>query len=215
MNSRMLIIGALTLALIAAAGLLLLQQSKTRAMAAEIADLRSALDRMASLQDINRQLAGELKAATEASQADQSELMRRRGQSSRLRQLEQENAQLQAQRHDLNRRLSAAQAAAAPAPDQRQATRVATNPEADTTDLGMVELMDAVPTRFDLGGGTNCVVRPRALSDGNITMEIKTEVIGPDGTASKLAMSQLTARPGQSCSISVGDRMIAIGAKLK
>ena len=218
MDSRTLTIGAVALALLGAAGLLLSQRSEIRRLTAEVDELRAQLDQMASLQDSNRQLAEKLKSATEASQANQNELMRLRGQGSRLRQLEQENAQLQAQRQDLNRRLSAAPAAVAPSPTPSPAqgqAHVATNLEADTTDLGMVELTDGVPMRFELGGGTNCVVTPRALSDGNITMEIKTEVINADGTASKLGMSQLTARPGQACSISVGDRMIALGAKLK
>jgi len=215
MNSRTLTIGALAFALLAAAGLLWLQRLEMRRLTAEIAELRTQPDQMASLQDTNRQLAEQLKAATEASQANQNELMRLRGQGSRLRHLEQENAQLQAQRQEVRRRLDAGQAAPPPSPEQAQALPVTTPPEADETDLGTVELTDGVPARFDLGGGTNCVVTPRALSDGNITMEVKTEVTTADGTTSRLAMSHLTARPGQHCSISVGDRMIALGAKLK
>jgi hypothetical protein len=215
MNSRTLTIGALALTLLAAAGLLLLQRLEIRRLTAEIADLRTQPDQMASLQDTNRQLAEQLKAATEASQANQNELLRLRGQGSRLRQLQQENAQLQAQRQELQHRLDAGQSAAPPFPEQAQAPHVTTIPEAGQTDLGMVELTDGVPARFDLGGGTNCVVTPRALSDGNITMEVKTQVTSADGTTSRLAMSQLTARPGQHCSISVGDRMIALGVKLK
>jgi hypothetical protein len=215
MNSRALTIGALVLALLGAAGLLLSQQSEIRRLAAEVAELRTQVGQMASLQDSNRQLAEKLKTAAEASQANQSELLRLRGTGSRLRQLEQENAKLQAQRQELNRRLSAAQEAAPLSPQQGQAAHVTTPSEAGETDLGMVELADGVPARFDLGGGTNCVVTPRGLPDGNITMEVKTEVTSADGITSKLAMSQLTARPGQYCSISVGDRMIALGAKLK
>ena len=85
----------------------------------------------------------------------------------------------------------------------------------NTTDLGVLELSDGTATRFDLGGGTNCVVTPTALPDGNATMEIKVGVTNADGTVSELGTSRLTARPGQHCSISVGDRMIALAVTLK
>jgi DNA repair exonuclease SbcCD ATPase subunit len=128
MNSRALTIGALVLALLGAAGLLLSQQSEIRRLAAEVAELRTQVGQMASLQDSNRQLAEKLKTAAEASQANQSELLRLRGTGSRLRQLEQENAKLQAQRQELNRRLSAAQEAAPLSPQQGQAAHVTTPP---------------------------------------------------------------------------------------
>jgi hypothetical protein len=85
----------------------------------------------------------------------------------------------------------------------------------NVTDLGMVELSDGIAVRFDLGAGTNCIVTPKMLSDGNAQMEITVEVTNADGTASQLGQSRLTARPGQQCSISVGDRMIGLAFKLK
>jgi hypothetical protein len=45
-------------------------------------------------------LAAQLKVSAEGAPADQRELMRLRAQSSRLRQLEQENAQLKAERQE-------------------------------------------------------------------------------------------------------------------
>jgi hypothetical protein len=85
----------------------------------------------------------------------------------------------------------------------------------NTTDLGALELSDGVAASFELGGGTNCVVTPRASSDGNATMEITMAVTNADGTVSELGTSRLTARPGQHCSISVGDRMIALAVRVK
>ena len=87
--------------------------------------------------------------------------------------------------------------------------------KANTTDLGMLELSEGTPTRFDLGGGTNCVVTPTATPDGNATVEIAMGITNADGTVSELGTSRITARPGQHCSISVGDRMIALSVKLK
>jgi len=220
MTNGKLKFGVLVVALLGIAALLVLQQLEIKRLAAENADLRTQLSQIASLKDSNEQLAEHLKAAVETSQANQNELMRLRGQGSRLRQLEEENMQLKAQRQQLDRQISEAQLAAASS-QQAQATPVAVInpatiiPDLNTTDLGTLELTDGIAARFDLGGGTNCVVTPTALSDGNLTMQIKAEVTNADGTVSELATSRITARPGQHCSISVGDRMIALAVKLK
>ena len=220
MKNRKLKIGALVVALLAAAALLLLQQVEIKRLVAENANLRTQLGQMTSLQESNEQLAEQLKAAVETSQASQNELLRLRGQRSRLRQLEQEHTQLKAQRQQLDRQMREAQLAVASSqqPQVTPAAEVKVTsgiPNVNTTDLGMLELSEGTAARFDLGGGTNCVVTPTALSDGNVLMRIKAEVTNADGTASELATSRITARPGQHCSISVGDRTIALGVKLK
>jgi multidrug efflux pump subunit AcrA (membrane-fusion protein) len=202
------------------AALVLVKQQQIRGLMAENAALRAELSQMTFLQDTNARLAEQLKATAETSQANQNELLRLRGQGSRLRQLEQENTQLKAQRQQFDRQMQQAQLAVVSS-EQPQLTPASDvkvtsgNPNLNTTDLGMLELSDGTATRFDLGGGTNCVVTPTALSDGNAAMEIKVGVTNADGTVSELGTSRLTARPGQHCSISVGDRMIALAVKLK
>ena len=137
-----------------------------------------------------------------------------------MRQLEQENTQLKAERQKLAQQMregqlavgSSEQPQVTPASDLKVTTSA---PPANVTDLGMVELSDGIAVRFDLGAGTNCVVTPKVLSDGNAQMEITVEVTNADGTAAQLGQSRLTARPGQQCSISVGDRMIGLAFKLK
>jgi hypothetical protein len=104
----------LVVAMLGIAALLSLQQQQIRRLAAENADLRTRLSQIASLQDTNEHLAGDLKAAVERSQANQNELMRLRGQEVRLRQLEQENTQLKAQREQLDQQRRDAQTAATP-----------------------------------------------------------------------------------------------------
>ena len=212
---RTLRIGALVIALLAVAGLVLWQKLEINRLAAENTDLRSQLAQNASLQDTNAQLAENLKAAVETSRANQTELTRLRGQGSRLRQLEQENTQLRAQRQELDREIRQAQATATAPSPQQPAAAAATATELIRTDLGMLELANGVAARFDLGGGTNCVVTPTAQSDGNLMVQIRAELTNPDGTASELATSRLTAPPGQHCSISVGDRMISLAVKVK
>lgn len=208
----------LLVVLLGIGALLLLQQQQIRRLVAENTDLRTQLSQMASLQDNNGHLAGQLKAAVETSQANQNELLRLRGQGPKLRQLEQENTRLKAQRQQLDRQAREAQLADAPAeqPPTAVEVKVASGiPNVNTTDLGALELSDGVAASFDLGGGTNCVVTPTASSDGNATMQIRVGVTNADGTVSELGTSRLTARPGQHCSISVGDRMIALTLKLK
>jgi hypothetical protein len=90
--------GALVVVLLSMAALFLLQQQQMPRLGEENAGLRTQLNQMASLQDSNGHLAEQLKAAVETSQVDRSELVRLRGQMVRLRQLEQENTELKAQR---------------------------------------------------------------------------------------------------------------------
>ena len=214
-------VGATVAVLLGFAGLLAVQQLKIKHLMAENADLRRQLAQIGSLQDSNEGLAQQLKAAIAASQTNQSELLRLRGQGPRLRQLEQENAQLKSERQQLALQVRQSQAAVA-ALGQGRVTAVSEvakatgdGPHRDTTDLGSLELQSGIAVHFDLGGGTNCAVTPTALSDGNNMMEIKVGVTNADGVFSELGTSRLTARPGQHCSISVGDRMIALAVTLK
>lgn len=220
MNPR-LKVGAIVAILLGFVGLLQLQQLKIKRLMAENADQRSQLGQMGSLQDTNESLAHQLKAAIAASQTDRNELLRLRGQGSRWRQLEQENAQLKSEREQLAVRLRQRQAAV-DSSEHGQVTAVSevvkkadAVPSLHTTDLGSLELQSGVAVQYDLGGGTNCIVTPTASSDGNNTMEIKVGVTNADGTFSELGVSRITARPGQRCAISVGDRMIGLAVTLQ
>ena len=219
--SSKLKLGAVVALVLGFAGLFEVQQLKLKHLMAENADLRNQLGQMEALHDTNEGLAAQLKAAIAASQTNQNELLRLRSQGSRLRQLEQENAQLKSERQQLALKMQQPQAAAASS-DQGQVTTVTDlvktsggSPSLGTTDLGSLELQSGVPVNFDLGGGTNCIVTPTALADGNNTMQIKVGVANGDGTFAVLGESRITARPGQQCSISVGDRMIALAVKVK
>jgi hypothetical protein len=76
------------------AGLLMWQQQQTRRLRDEIASLHQELEKAAGLEQANHHLAEELNAAEERSKANRGELSRLRAQSGRVRQLEQQNAQL-------------------------------------------------------------------------------------------------------------------------
>ena len=219
--SSKLIVGVLVLVLLGVTTLLLVQQQQIRRLVAENADLRTQLSQIVLLQDTNGRLAEQLKAAAETSQVNQKELLRLRGQAVRLRQLEQENAQLKAQRHQLDQQMQQPQAAVVSSEQKPTAVSEVLKatadspPHRDATDLGMLELQSGIAVHFDLGGGTNCTVTPTALSDGNNMMEIKVGVTNAAGAFSELATSRLTAPPGHHCSISVGDRMIELAVTVK
>jgi hypothetical protein len=188
--------------------LLLVQQQRIGRLLNENANLRGQLNQMVSLQETNEDLSKRLKAAAETSQANEAEFLRLRGQTSRLRQLEKENAQLsnQVQQSEKMRevRLTTESSGLPTA-----MVVIATNsPPLDVTDLGSLELEDSTPVRFDLGGGTNCIVTPKALPDGAVTIQLKTEITNQDGTISELGAARITTKPGRHGSISVGDRMI-------
>jgi hypothetical protein len=212
--SSKLKVGVLVLVLLGVTTLLLLQQQQIRRLVSENADLRTRLSQIVLLQDTNGRLAEQLKAAAETSQVNQKELLR-------LRQLEQENAQLKAQRHQLDQQMQQPQAAVVSSEQRPTAVSEVVKatadspPHRDTTDLGLLELQSGIAVHFDLGGGTNCTVTPTALSDGNNMMEIEVGATNADGTFSELGTSRLTAPPGHHCSISVGDRMIALAVTLK
>ena len=210
----------MAIGLLGGAALLLVQRQQIGRLAAENADLRAQLAQAAYMGKNAESSSERSRAAVKSAQADRDELLRLRGQAVRLRQLEQENAQLKLQRERAGRQMGEALMAVA-SPGQPLATStsdltVRTGiPPPDTTDLGMLELQDRVAASFDLGGGTNCVVTPTDLSDGKATVQITVGLTNGDGTVSELATSLLTARPGQHCSISVGDRTIALAVKLK
>jgi hypothetical protein len=201
------------------ATLFLIQQQRLKFLVTENADLRSQLETLGSLKDNNELLAQQLKVVTRTAQSNQYELLRLRGQVSRLQQLEQDNAQLKTQRQQLEKQ-GQQLAAQSSQPGEVTAASEVTKVEnrglnANTTDLGTLELADGTPITFDFGGGTNCVLTPAATADGNATVEIELWLTNADGAVSKLAASRVTTKPNQRCSISVGDRMIALAIKLK
>lgn len=94
-------VGALVVVILGVATVFKLQQGTIKRLVAENADLSTRLTQMASLQDTNELLAAQLEQAVGTSQANLRESARLRGQGVRLRQLEQENTQLKAQRQQL------------------------------------------------------------------------------------------------------------------
>ena len=80
-------IGIAAILLLVMVGIAIRQQMEIQRLAAENADLRVQLGRVASLQETNDNLATELKAAMEAAQANQNEVLLLRGQNVKARQM--------------------------------------------------------------------------------------------------------------------------------
>ncbi len=84
-----------------------------------------------------------------------------------------------------------------------------------TVDLGQVELTASTQKRVSLDEGKDCVITPTVLPDGNLQMELVVETKTGGGKVQRLGQSQLTARPGQECAISVGSMMVSLTPRLK
>jgi TolA-binding protein len=195
---------------------IIFQRLELARVSREAGELRQQATQIDSLQAENDRLTQQLNDARAAAGTNESQLARFRGQAVRLRQLEQENAQLKLKGQDLQNQLSSARSAAAMSDSVPQTPSAGANPSPPpTTDLGVLELTDNVGRQFDLGGGTNCVVTPAALADGNIAMRLVMAANNSDGTPAILGQSRLEARPGQYCWISVADRIIRLAVTVK
>jgi hypothetical protein len=98
MNTTKLKVSVATLALFALLAAVVWQQWRARRLMAEVDALREQIGQAATLREEKEQLAEQLRLASERSKADSSELVRLRGQSVRMRQIEQENARLKTER---------------------------------------------------------------------------------------------------------------------
>ena len=165
--------GALAFVLIGAAVFAFWQHQQIERLMAERAGLREQVGEAASQRDEIQGLAAQVKATVESSEADRGELMRLRAQSSKLRQIEQENAQLKIERQRLASLVAQAKQASALSDQQQKLPTSdvkALSTPTGVTDLGVIELSDATPMRFDLGEGKECVVTTTVLDDGQLQM---------------------------------------------
>jgi|SRR5579862_852086 len=189
--------GMLAVVLLVLLGLVAWQHQQIELLRTEGNDLRAQLAQATLLQDENERLTQQLKKAVEDSRSDQQELVRLRGQSSRLHQLEQENTQLKAERARMIAEAKQPQLTAAPAEPQQpvvSAQAPGTSPP-NVTDLGVVEFSDGVPQRLTLGPDKECMVTATQLADGNLQMNF-TSASEINGTPVQTEQA-LTLAPGR------------------
>lgn len=169
--------GTLAMLLLALLVLVAWQHQEINFLRAEGNDLREQLAQAMLLRDQNERLAEQLKKAVEDSRSDQQELVRLRGEFSKLHQLEQENAQLKLERTRMTAELQQAQSVAASPKPQQQVVPTeapANSLPAGVTDLGVVEFSDGVPQRLTLGADKECMATATQLADGNLQMAFTT-----------------------------------------
>jgi len=198
---------ALALILIGAAALTFWQHQRIERLIAERAVLRDQVGQAASERDEIQRLAEQINTSVQASGADRRELMRLRAQLSRLRQVEQENAQLKIEHLRLVSQVSQAkQANALSEPQHKLPTSDTETPSLPpgVTDLGVVEFSNRTPMRLDLGQGKECVVTTTVLDDGQLQMAFTSESKGPDGLTIQQEQT-LTVPPDRQIIISALD----------
>ena len=211
---------AFALTLIGAAAFMFWQHQRIERLIADRAVLRDQVGPAASERDEIQRLAAQIKTSVQASEADRGELMRLRAQSSRLRQVELENAQLKIEHARLVSQVSQAKQADALSEQQQQQHKL---PTSDTktpslplgvTDLGVVELSNRTPMRLDLGEGKECVVTTTVLDDGQLQMVFTSESKGPDGLTIQKEHT-VTVLPDRQIIISALDAVVSLTPTLK
>src|SRR5688572_21388923 len=103
--------GAWTVILVGAVAFTFWQHQQIKQLIAERFALREQVGQVALQRDEIQRLAVQIKANVKGSEADRAELMQLRAQASRLRQVEQENAQLKIERQRLVSQISQAKQA--------------------------------------------------------------------------------------------------------
>ncbi len=209
--------GALTVILVGSAACIFWQHQQIGRLMAERSLLRDQVEQAASHEAEVQRSAVKLSATVERLEADRDELMRLRAQSSKVRQLEQENAQLKIERRRLASELTQAKQTTVLS-DQHLAKLPASDIKAPSapagvTDFGVVELSGEVPFRLDLGEGKECVVNTTVLIDGQLQMvfTFESEIDGVPVQTKQTA----TTLPGRQMAQVINGVEIALTPTLK
>ncbi len=166
--------GAWVVILIGAFAVAFWQHQQIKRLMAERAILRDQVGQAASQGNEIQRLAAQLKANVEGAEADRGELMRLRAQSSKLGQIQQENADLKIEHQRLASLVTQAKQTStlSSQPQKQFPTSDVETPFSATgvTDLGVVELSDRTPMRLNLGEGKECMLTTTVLDNGQLRM---------------------------------------------
>src|SRR5689334_21935649 len=141
-SSSNLKLGFLTVTCIAAVAVILWQQKEIKRLTAECSALRAEINE-ASARNVERDNLAEQAKATNNSAASQLELMRLRGQSARLRQVEQANEKLKLEAERFAAQMAQTRTPVQP-PDQKPVPP-GNFPFPQATEIGVVELSENTP----------------------------------------------------------------------
>jgi myosin heavy subunit len=208
-----IISGILIVLLVAAAAALMMQQQAQVKLRQENESLRQQLDQLARLQADNEHLSNSLAQAKAAAEGQTTELLKLRNEVGMLHKQTGEIADLQKKNQQLSATLASSrnlQLAKTPqettpkinAPDNAAAA-INTAP-----DLGAIQLSNQTPSRFDLGGGKDCVLTSTIDADGNYDIKVVFESQKTDGQTEHLGTGEIITSPGRAVRLKVGDNSV-------
>jgi hypothetical protein len=208
-----IISGILIILLVAAAAALVMQQQAQVKLRLENESLRQQLDQLARLQADNEHLSNSLAQAKAAADAQTTELLKLRGEVGMLRKQTGEIADLQKKNQQLSAALTSSRNALLAKTPQETAPKInaPANAAADAAtgpDLGVVQLVNQTPSRFDLGGGKTCTLTPTIDAEGNYDIKVVFETQNADGQTAPLATGRIITSPGRAVRLNVGDSSI-------
>ncbi len=204
---------AVVVVIIAAAGVALVIQNQAQArLRAENESLRQQSGLTARLQADNESLSNRLAQANAAADVQTTELMKLRNEVAMLRKQGLEMAALKRKNQQLNDALDSTRNAllAKPPPQTSPKINAPDNAAAaaDTgPNLGAVQLVNQMPSRFDLGDGKTCTLIPTIDADGNYHIKVLFESQNAGGQMAQQTGEIITA-PGHAVRITVGDSTI-------
>jgi len=145
-----------------------------------------------------------------------------RAENESLRQQLDQLARLQADNETLSNSLARATAALAssrnvppaqPPPEPAAKTNAPDNAAtvANPTDLGVIQLVNQTPSRFDLGEGRTCTLTPTIDADGNYNIKVAFESKKMAGQTAQLetTSAEVVTSPGRAVAIEAGGNIIA------
>jgi gas vesicle protein len=212
-NMKNFIVGILIVILVGTGAALMIQQQARVKLRQENETLRQQLDQLTRLQADNEQLSNRLAQAMAAAEARTTELLKLRNDVGMLRKQSLEIADLQKKNQQLNTSLANSRSAQLERTPPETALKVnaPANAAADAAtgpDLGVVQLVNQTPSRFDLGGGKTCTLTPTIGADGNYDIKVIFETQKADGQAAQTETGEIITSPGRGVRLNVGDSSI-------
>jgi len=80
--------------------------------------------------------------------------------------------------------------------------------------LGELELTNHYETCIQLGAGKSCTIKPNLIDRKDVQLTMALQAKSPDGKIAGLSVVQVTARPGQSFEVAVGDMNLTLTPRL-
>jgi len=84
-----------------------------------------------------------------------------------------------------------------------------------TTTLGVVDLSNQSPVRYNLGDGKACTITPKLVEGGMHEVSVAIEVTDASGKSKVLGTPRARPLPGQPVTVAIGDITVSFTPKFK